>query len=159
MINQSFTCCTLGKLSLGEFSLRKGKFWWLEQTKLARIIGLGNVNARISLAKSHMWACSQATGNLEAATNTTRFSRIRPVGCFLVMGKLVLDSYCYVVQILFSVFLIFCITSFCDCTRPQHKETTDLRHTTDQIWNRFPAFWLALIFMAWNSIKLKMKSC
>ena len=43
-----------GKLSLGEFSLRKGKFWWLEQTKPARIIGLGNVNARISLAKSHM---------------------------------------------------------------------------------------------------------
>ena len=54
MINQSFTCCTLGKLSLGEFSLRKGKFWRPEQTKLARIIGLGNVHAQISLEIAHV---------------------------------------------------------------------------------------------------------
>ena len=53
MINQ-FTCYTLGKLSLGEFSPRKGKFWRLEQTKPARIVGLGNVYAQISLEIAHV---------------------------------------------------------------------------------------------------------
>ena len=53
MINQ-FTCCTLGKLSLGEFSRRKGKFWRLEQTKPATIIRLGNVHAQISLEIAHV---------------------------------------------------------------------------------------------------------
>ena len=53
MINQ-FTCCTLGKLSLGEFSPRKRKFWRLEQTKPARIKGLGNVHAQISLEIAHV---------------------------------------------------------------------------------------------------------
>ena len=54
MINQSFTCCTLGKLSLEEFSPRKGKFWRLEQTKPSRIIRLGNVHAQISLEIAHV---------------------------------------------------------------------------------------------------------
>ena len=53
MINQ-FTCCTLGKLWLGEFSPRKGKFWRLEQTKPATIIGLGNVHAQMSLEIAHV---------------------------------------------------------------------------------------------------------
>ena len=53
MINQ-FTCCTLGKLSLGEFSLRKGKFWQLEHATPARIIGLGNARAKMSLELAHV---------------------------------------------------------------------------------------------------------
>ena len=35
-----------------------------------------------------------------------------------------LGRYCFVVWVLFRVFLTFCITSFGDCTRPQQKETT-----------------------------------
>ena len=50
----SFTCCTLGKLSLGEFSLRKRKFWRIEHAKPARIIGLGNAHAKMSLEIAHM---------------------------------------------------------------------------------------------------------
>ena len=119
-----FTCCTLGKLSLGEFSLRKRKFWRLENAKPARITGLGNPRAKMSLELAHV-SLFAGYWDLEAATNT------RHVGCFFVMRKLLLVSYCYLVWILFSVFLIFCITSFCGCTRPQHKETIDLTHTTD----------------------------
>ena len=48
MINH-VRCRTLGKLSLGEFTPRKGNFWQLEQTKPARIIRQGNVHAQISL--------------------------------------------------------------------------------------------------------------
>ena len=38
-------------------------------------------------------------------------------GCFLVLVCL-----CVVVWVLFSIFSIFCITSFGDCTRSQHQE-------------------------------------
>ena len=127
----SFMCCTLGKLSLGEFSLRKRKFWWIEYAKPARIIGLGNARAKMSLELAHV-SLFAGYGDLEAATNTRHFSWIRPVGCFLVMRKpFLIISYCYLVWILFSVFLIFCMTSFCGFSRPQHEEATDLRHTTD----------------------------
>ena len=32
--------------------------------------------------------------------------------------------FCVVVLVLLSVFSTFCVTSFADCTRPQHGETT-----------------------------------
>ena len=42
------------KAFAGEFSPRKGKFWRLEQTKPARIKGLENVHAQISLEIAHV---------------------------------------------------------------------------------------------------------
>ena len=44
----------------------------------------------------------------------------------MVLWKLLLVGLCVVVWELFSVFSIFCITSFGDCSRPQHQETTNL---------------------------------
>ena len=49
---------------------------------------------------------------------------------FLVLRKLLLVSYCVVVWVLFGVFLCFCITSFGDCTCPQHQETAHYK-----VWN------------------------
>ena len=48
------------------------------------------------------------------------------VECFLVVRKLLLVCFCVVVWVLFSVFPIFSMTSFGDCTRPQHQETTKI---------------------------------
>ena len=42
----------------------------------------------------------------------------------MVLQKLLLVLFCVVVGVLFGVFSIFCITSFCDCTHLRHKETT-----------------------------------
>ena len=54
MINQ-FTSCTLGKLiRWGNLAREKDNFWRLEQTKPARIIGLGNVHPQISLEIAHV---------------------------------------------------------------------------------------------------------
>ena len=61
------------KAFVGGFSLRKGKFWRLEQTKPAGIIGLGNVHAQISLEIALVSLFAGYTGNLEAATNTNIF--------------------------------------------------------------------------------------
>ena len=72
MINQ-FTYYTLGKLSLGEFSPRKEKFGRLEQTKPAKIKGLGSVHDQICLEITHVSLFAGYTGNLEAATNTNIF--------------------------------------------------------------------------------------
>ena len=49
---------------------------------------------------------------------------------FLVLWKLLLVSYCVVVWVLFGVFSCFCITSFGDCTCPQHQETAHYK-----VWN------------------------
>ena len=40
---------------------------------------------------------------------------------FLGMRKPLLVRFCVVVWVFFSVFSIFCITSFADCTRPQQQ--------------------------------------
>ena len=61
------------KAFAGGFSLRKGNFWRLEQTKPARIIGLGNVHVQISLEIAHVSLFAGYTGNLEAATNANIF--------------------------------------------------------------------------------------
>ena len=37
---------------------------------------------------------------------------------------IIIISSLLLVWVSFSVFTIFCITSFGDCTRPQHRETT-----------------------------------
>ena len=52
------------------------------------------------------------------ASGVQRQTTCLPVrGCFLVLVCL-----CVVVWVLFSIFSIFCITSFGDCTRSQHQE-------------------------------------
>ena len=61
------------KAFAGGFSLGKRKFWRIEQTKPARIIGLGNVHVQISLEIAHVSLFAGYTGNLEAATNTNIF--------------------------------------------------------------------------------------
>ena len=48
------------------------------------------------------------------------------IQCFVVMWKLLLVRHCFVVWPLFSVFSIFCVTSFSDCTFQQHQEITQL---------------------------------
>ena len=88
MMNQ-VRCCTLGKLSLGEFSPRKGKFWQLEQTKPARIIRQGNVHAQISLEIAHV-SLFAGYRESEVASNTRHFSWIRPVGCFFGDGETII---------------------------------------------------------------------
>ena len=45
--------------------------------------------------------------------------------CFLVLWKPLLVSYCFVVWVLFIVFLIICISSFADFTHPQRQDTTE----------------------------------
>ena len=42
------------------------------------------------------------------------------IGCFLVLRKLLLVSFCVVVWVLFSVFSIFCITSLVSATPRNH---------------------------------------
>ena len=46
----------------------------------------------------------------------------REKGCFLVLRKLLLVSFCVVVWVLFSVFSIFCITSLVSATPRNHRE-------------------------------------
>ena len=43
-------------------------------------------------------------------------------GCFLVLRKLLLVSFCVVVWVLFSVFSIFCITSLVSATPRNHQK-------------------------------------
>ena len=43
-----------------------------------------------------------------------------------MLRKLLLVRLCNVVWAFFSVFSIFCITSFGDCNRPQHQENTGI---------------------------------
>ena len=57
---------------MGEFSLRKRKFWGLEHATPARIIGLGNARAKMSLEIAHV-SLFAGYGDLEAATNTNIF--------------------------------------------------------------------------------------
>ena len=51
----------------GGFSLRKRTFWRLDHAKPARIIGLGNARAKMSLALAHVSPFA-GYGDLEAAT-------------------------------------------------------------------------------------------
>ena len=48
------------------------------------------------------------------------------VKCFWLLGKPLLVRFCFVVRVLFGVLSIFCMTSFGDCTCPQHQETTEI---------------------------------
>ena len=45
---------------------------------------------------------------------------------FLGVAQTIVGSPCNVVWAFFSVFSIFCITSFGDCNRPQHQENTGI---------------------------------
>ena len=49
------------------------------------------------------------------------YSEGRFNGCFLVLQKLLLVSFCVVVWVLFSVFSIFCITSLVSATPRNHR--------------------------------------
>ena len=55
--------------------------------------------------------------------------------CFLVLRWLLLVRFCVVVWVFFSVFSVCCITSFGDCARPQHQETTtaEPREDSEQV--------------------------
>ena len=53
-------------------------------------------------------------------------------GCFLVLRKLLLVSFCVVVWVLFSVFSIFCITSLVSATPRNHPFG---RPTFSSLWN------------------------
>ena len=48
--------------------------------------------------------------------------------CFLVLWKPLLVCFCFVVWGIVHYSLNLCITSFGDCTRLQHQETTKLMH-------------------------------
>ena len=50
-------------------------------------------------------------------------SRLRASGCFLVLRKLLLVSFCVVVWVFFSVFSIFCITSLVCATPRNHRDS------------------------------------
>ena len=47
--------------------------------------------------------------------------------CFLVLRKLLLVRFCFVVWVLFRVFSIFCNTVFVNRVHPQHQETAQKR--------------------------------
>ena len=78
--------------SLGEFSPRKGKFWAAIADKAGE-----NNRARKCARPNFPRNRTRKSVRRLRGTNTRHFSWIRPVGCFLVMGKLLLVSYCYVV--------------------------------------------------------------
>ena len=61
------------------------------------------------------------------------YNRVTSFGCFLVLRKLLLVSFCVVVWVLFSVFSIFCITSLVSATPRNH-----------------PSFWGLNSKSAWN---------
>ena len=50
------------------------------------------------------------------------FTKVKKLGCFLVLRKLLFVSFCVVVWVLFSVFSIFCITSLVSATPRNHQK-------------------------------------
>ena len=61
-------------------------------------------------------------------TQDIAFKAIRIRGCFLVLRKLLLVSFCVVVWVLFSVFSIFCITSLVSATPRNHRIRPLFKH-------------------------------
>ena len=61
--------------------------------------------------------------NRKNPANLNYHMSIKKSGCFLVLRKLLLVSFCVVVWVLFSVFSIFCITSLVSVTPRNHQKS------------------------------------
>ena len=82
---------------------QQGKLFWVDFWSIAR-----------------QWKQTNGSGVINV--------HFKPTGCFLVLRKLLLVSFCVVVWVLFSVFSIFCITSLVSATPRNYQPTQGTKH-------------------------------
>ena len=108
----------------------------------------GNVTSRFSsllpqnfhLLKTSLQLVQIALGN----NDKRKFWRCREKNrVFITVAETIVIRFCVVMLVLMSVFSTFCVTSFGDCTRPQHGESTNkslnksaMIALTLYMWNR-----------------------